>query len=111
MGELPAAEGVPDQAEWVCPRCGFSAGLEAFVPRSIASAVSSAVRATSARDASSSVREYRHRPSTSEHSVYSTTSTLLAGGSPSPELSNKAPLESLTPQAILSSLPLQKTQD
>lgn len=23
-GELPAAEGVPDQAEWVCPQCGFS---------------------------------------------------------------------------------------
>jgi glycogenin glucosyltransferase len=23
-GELPAAEGVPDQTEWVCPRCGFS---------------------------------------------------------------------------------------
>ena len=23
-GELPAAEGVPDQTEWVCPQCGFS---------------------------------------------------------------------------------------
>lgn len=23
-GELPAAEGVPPQAEWVCPQCGFS---------------------------------------------------------------------------------------
>jgi glycogenin glucosyltransferase len=23
-GDLPAAEGVPDQAEWVCPQCGFS---------------------------------------------------------------------------------------
>ncbi|KAF2175676.1 glycosyltransferase family 8 protein [Zopfia rhizophila CBS 207.26] len=23
-GELPAAEGVPDQADWVCPQCGFS---------------------------------------------------------------------------------------
>ena len=23
-GDLPAAEGVPDQADWVCPRCGFS---------------------------------------------------------------------------------------
>ncbi|KAH7402363.1 nucleotide-diphospho-sugar transferase [Phaeosphaeria sp. MPI-PUGE-AT-0046c] len=23
-GELPAAEGVPDQAEWVCPQCNFS---------------------------------------------------------------------------------------
>ncbi|KAH7382180.1 nucleotide-diphospho-sugar transferase [Pyrenochaeta sp. MPI-SDFR-AT-0127] len=22
-GELPAAEGVPDQTEWVCPQCGF----------------------------------------------------------------------------------------
>ncbi|KAF2024950.1 nucleotide-diphospho-sugar transferase [Setomelanomma holmii] len=23
-GELPVAEGVPDQTEWVCPQCGFS---------------------------------------------------------------------------------------
>ncbi|KAK8167571.1 nucleotide-diphospho-sugar transferase [Phyllosticta citribraziliensis] len=23
-GDLPPAEGVPNQAEWVCPRCGFS---------------------------------------------------------------------------------------
>ncbi|KAH7082332.1 nucleotide-diphospho-sugar transferase [Paraphoma chrysanthemicola] len=23
-GELPAAEGVPDQTDWVCPQCGFS---------------------------------------------------------------------------------------
>jgi len=23
-GELPAAEGVPDQTDWVCPNCGFS---------------------------------------------------------------------------------------
>ncbi|KAF2817335.1 nucleotide-diphospho-sugar transferase [Mytilinidion resinicola] len=23
-GELPAAEGVPDQVDWVCPQCGFS---------------------------------------------------------------------------------------
>ncbi|KAF2020384.1 glycosyltransferase family 8 protein [Aaosphaeria arxii CBS 175.79] len=23
-GELPVAEGVPDQADWVCPQCGFS---------------------------------------------------------------------------------------
>lgn len=23
-GELPAADGVPDQADWVCPQCGFS---------------------------------------------------------------------------------------
>ncbi|ORY14951.1 nucleotide-diphospho-sugar transferase [Clohesyomyces aquaticus] len=24
VGDLPTAEGVPDQAEWVCPKCGFS---------------------------------------------------------------------------------------
>ncbi|KAF9690834.1 hypothetical protein EKO04_011040 [Ascochyta lentis] len=24
VGELPAAEGVPEQNEWVCPQCGFS---------------------------------------------------------------------------------------
>lgn len=29
-GELPAAEGVPDQAEWVCPHCGFSSSPESF---------------------------------------------------------------------------------
>ena len=27
-GELPTAEGVPDQAEWVCPNCGFSSVSE-----------------------------------------------------------------------------------
>jgi glycogenin glucosyltransferase len=26
--ELPAAEGVPDQAEWVCPQCGFQSVCE-----------------------------------------------------------------------------------
>ena len=33
--ELPSAEGVPSQAEWVClcPRCGFSSRLESFRPR------------------------------------------------------------------------------
>lgn len=30
-GNLPAAEGVPDQTEWVCPQCGFSsASLSSF---------------------------------------------------------------------------------
>lgn len=29
-GELPAAEGVPDQNEWVCPQCGFSSHASAF---------------------------------------------------------------------------------
>lgn len=28
-GELLAAEGVPDQAEWVCPQCGFSSDTPA----------------------------------------------------------------------------------
>jgi glycogenin glucosyltransferase len=37
-GELPAAEGVPDQAEWVCPQCGFSSDtLVAFLRASPAS--------------------------------------------------------------------------
>jgi glycogenin glucosyltransferase len=29
-GELPAAEGVPDQTEWVCPQCGFSSQSDSF---------------------------------------------------------------------------------
>lgn len=34
QGELPAAEGVPDQNEWVCPQCGFSSShASAFVRR------------------------------------------------------------------------------
>lgn len=33
-GELPAAEGVPDQNEWVCPQCGFSSShASAFTRR------------------------------------------------------------------------------
>ncbi|KAF2686109.1 glycosyltransferase family 8 protein [Lentithecium fluviatile CBS 122367] len=28
QGELPQAEGVPDQAQWVCPQCGFSSVSE-----------------------------------------------------------------------------------
>lgn len=30
-GQLPAAEGVPDQAEWVCPHCGFSSSVNDLV--------------------------------------------------------------------------------
>ena len=31
-GDLPGAEGVPDQANWVCPRCGFSsASYQSFL--------------------------------------------------------------------------------
>lgn len=33
-GELPAAEGVPEQNEWVCPQCGFSSShASAFARR------------------------------------------------------------------------------
>jgi len=28
QGDLPPAEGVPDQAQWVCPQCGFSSVSE-----------------------------------------------------------------------------------
>lgn len=42
-GELPAAEGVPDQAEWVCPQCGFSSDAPvAFLRARSASAASAA---------------------------------------------------------------------
>lgn len=38
-GELPAAEGVPDQTEWVCPQCNFSSvNASDFQPRREASA-------------------------------------------------------------------------
>jgi glycogenin glucosyltransferase len=33
-GELPAAEGVPEQSDWVCPQCGFSSSYASdFGPR------------------------------------------------------------------------------
>lgn len=32
-GELPAAEGVPDQVDWVCPQCGFSSASAASFRR------------------------------------------------------------------------------
>lgn len=34
QGELPQAEGVPDQQDWVCPQCGFSSSSASdFLPR------------------------------------------------------------------------------
>ena len=36
QGELPQAEGVPDQQDWVCPQCGFSSiSASDFLPRRI----------------------------------------------------------------------------
>jgi glycogenin glucosyltransferase len=36
-GELPPAEGVPDQADWVCPNCGFVVPLATVVDVSLES--------------------------------------------------------------------------
>lgn len=32
VGDLPGAEGVPDQADWVCPNCGFVMRTKSRVP-------------------------------------------------------------------------------
>lgn len=78
-GELPAAEGVPDQGEWVCPQCGFSS-----------------VR----------TEDFRHKPR--ELSLESTT-TAVAFPSPSALLSTavQSPLKPETPAQTLAQTPAQ----
>jgi glycogenin glucosyltransferase len=59
-GELPAAEGVPDQAEWVCPKCGFfSASPVAFYRAPSASATAPTAAATATRRTSSTASTLR----------------------------------------------------
>jgi len=85
-GNLLAAEGVPDQADWVCPQCGFvSSNPTAFYrPRRKSSAVTSSTWRPQAHRTSSS--EYPtlpphmtlHRTSSSSQSAISSTSTAVA---------------------------------
>lgn len=85
-GSLPAAEGVPDQADWVCPQCGFvSSSAAAFYrPRRKSSAVTSSTWRPLAHHTTSS--EYPplpphlkfHRTSSSSQSAISSTSTAVA---------------------------------
>lgn len=51
-GELPAAEGVPEQNEWVCPQCGFSSRASAFGRRSSFASVSKHVELPTSTSAS-----------------------------------------------------------
>jgi glycogenin glucosyltransferase len=83
---LPAAEGVPDQADWVCPQCGFvsSSPIAFYRPRRKSSAATSSTWRPQAHRTPSS--EYPqlpphltlHRTSSSSQSAISSTSTAVA---------------------------------
>jgi hypothetical protein len=86
-GDLPAAEGVPDQSEWVCPRCGFfSASPVAFcrAPRRTSSTASTAVsrpQMPNSRPVSFDIipplpPHLQTRKSSSNTSVFSTATTI-----------------------------------
>lgn len=85
-GKLPAAEGVPDQADWVCPQCGFvaSSPVAFYRPRrKFSVATSSTTRPQAHRSSSydypplpSHLRF--HRTSSSSQSGMSSTSTAVA---------------------------------
>jgi glycogenin glucosyltransferase len=88
-GDLPGAEGVPDQAEWVCPSCGFLATspvafYRARQPSSLIPASSPQPPAIELGRSSSYDQEplpphlKPHRHSSSEGSALSTTSTIIA---------------------------------
>jgi len=116
---LTAAEGVPDQADWVCPRCGFSSDSpEAFLPRPVASAVMSAVEAgafastTAQSSGSQGRRPHDHRESLSELSVSSTLQPSVPAESPGPSTKDRDPIETtpkptVTPSAFSPSSALQ----
>jgi glycogenin glucosyltransferase len=84
-GNLPAAEGVPDQADWVCPECGFvtSSPIAFYRPRPKSSAATSTA-ATKPQAHRSSDWPYAppqlrfHRASSSDQSGISSTSTVVA---------------------------------
>ena len=85
-GNLPAAEGVPDQADWVCPQCGFvsSSPVVFYRPRRKSSAATSSTSRPQAHRYPSS--DYPplpphlrfHRTSSSSLSAISSTSTAVA---------------------------------
>jgi hypothetical protein len=88
-GDLPGAEGVPDQAEWVCPSCGFLATspvafYRARQPSSLVPASSPQPPAIEPSRSSSHDHGLLpphlkpHCHSSSESSIFSTTSTLIA---------------------------------
>lgn len=89
-GDLPGAEGVPDQTEWVCPSCGFLAASPVAFYR--ARQPSSHIPASSppaiepnhspSHDHGLLPQHLRpHRQSSSDVSALSTTSTLVAPSS------------------------------
>jgi glycogenin glucosyltransferase len=86
-GDLPAAAGVPEQSEWVCPRCGFfSANPVAFYRaprRSSSTASTAALRPKMSRSRPASFEiipplppHLRTRTSSSNASVFSTATTI-----------------------------------
>lgn len=86
-GDLPGAEGVPDQAEWVCPSCGFLATTpvafyrarqpSSLVPTSSPPAVKSS--RSPLHDHGLLPQHLRpHRQSSSDAFALFTTSTLIA---------------------------------
>jgi len=84
-GNLPSAEGVPDQADWVCPQCGFvaSSPVAFYRPRNPSSTVTSVTRPQAHRSSSSDYAPLPsylrfHRTSSSSQSGISSTSTAVA---------------------------------
>lgn len=86
-GDLPGAEGVPDQAEWVCPSCGFLATTPVAFYRARQPSSLMPVFSPPAIEPSRSTLHERgllpqhlrpHRHSSSDVSALSTTSTLIA---------------------------------
>jgi hypothetical protein len=87
VGDLPGAEGVPDQAEWVCPSCGFLATTPvAFYRARQPSSLVPASSPPSVEPSRSSSHDHGtlpphlrpHHHSSSDASALSTTSTLIA---------------------------------
>lgn len=85
-GDLPGAEGVPDQAEWVCPSCGFLATSPvAFYRARQSSPLVPASSPPTVKPSPSPSHDHGllplhlrpHRQSSSDVSALSTTSTLI----------------------------------
>ncbi|CAO2653328.1 Nn.00g027390.m01.CDS01 [Neocucurbitaria sp. VM-36] len=127
-GELPAAAGVPDQTEWVCPQCGFSSiNASDFQHRreSLASATTAVVTplptVTSAilpKDNPTNVESYTERSaSTIDEGILPNPSSVqgaaMTATSPTPTMSHPrsglspsgVPLASLTSPELLAPQP------
>jgi glycogenin glucosyltransferase len=104
-GDLPGAEGVPDQAEWVCPSCGFLATTPVafyrarqpspLIPASSPPAIE-ASRSSSHDHGPLPLHLKPHRQSSSEGSALSTTSTLIAPSTTATAGSKDAPVARLS---------------